>query len=209
MATAKGKKIADYAESKLGCAYIWGGYGEKLCSPAFRRERAEAYPSQKDNIYRYCQVLNGQKTICNGCRYYGKQAYDCAQLTRYACKAGGQALVSGANSQWKRTAWAKNGTIDTLPDEPGVILYHANAQGVMTHTGVCVGNGYVIVGLDMPAKVLLTKEWLYTAITRAKKYCVVCGEDKAIRYAIATSHVPYKQTMLRGMLQEEFAKDEP
>ena len=68
---------------------------------------------------------------------------------------------------------------------------------------------YVIVGLDMPAKVLLTKEWLYTAITRAKKYCVVCGEDKAIRYAIATSHVPYKQTMLRGMLQEEFAKDEP
>lgn len=68
---------------------------------------------------------------------------------------------------------------------------------------------YVIVGLDMPAKVLLTKEWLYTAITRAKKYCVVCGEDKAIRYAIATSHVPYKQTMLRGMLQEEFTKDEP
>lgn len=68
---------------------------------------------------------------------------------------------------------------------------------------------YVIVGLDMPAKVLLTKEWLYTAITRAKKYCVVCGEDKAIRYAIATSHVPYKQTMLRGMLQEEFANDEP
>lgn len=66
---------------------------------------------------------------------------------------------------------------------------------------------YVIVGLDMAAKVLLTKEWLYTAITRAKKYCVVCGEDKAIRYAIATSHVPYKQTMLRGMLQEEFAKN--
>lgn len=144
MATAKGKKIAEYAESKMGCAYIWGGYGEKLCSPAFRRERAEAYPSQKDNIYRYCQVLNGQKTICNGCRYYGKQAYDCAQLTRYACKAGGQALVSGANSQWRKTAWAKKGTIDTLPDEPGVILYHANAQGIMTHTGVCVGNGYAV-----------------------------------------------------------------
>lgn len=66
---------------------------------------------------------------------------------------------------------------------------------------------YVIVGLDMAAKVLLTKEWLYTAITRAKKYCVVCGEDKAIRYTIATSHVPYKQTMLRGMLQEEFVKN--
>lgn len=144
MPTAKGRKIADYAESKLGCAYIWGGYGEKLCSPAFRRERAEAYPSQKSNIYRYCQVLSGQKTVCNGCRYYGKQAYDCAQLTRYACKAGGQALISGANSQWRSGVWEKKGTIDTLPDVPGVILYHANDQGTMTHTGVCVGGGYAV-----------------------------------------------------------------
>ena len=144
MATAKGRKIAEYAESKIGCAYIWGGYGEKLCTPEFRKERASAYPSQKTNIYRYCQVLSGQKTVCTGCKYKGKQAYDCAQLTRYACKAGGQALVSGANSQWKSSVWEKKGTIDTLPDESGVILYHANSEGTMTHTGVNVGGGYAV-----------------------------------------------------------------
>lgn len=144
MATAKGQKIADYAESKIGCAYIWGGYGEKLCSPAFRRERASAYPSQKDNIYRYCQVLSGQKTVCSGCRYDGKQAYDCAQLTRYACKAAGQELVSGANAQWKKVPWEKKGTIDTLPDVPGVILYHMDGAGEMSHTGVYVGGGYAV-----------------------------------------------------------------
>ncbi|MDD6040000.1 MAG: peptidoglycan-binding domain-containing protein [Clostridia bacterium] len=144
MATAKGQKIADYAKSKIGCAYIWGGYGEKLCTPSFRKERAEAYPSQKENIYRYCQVLTGQKTICNGCKYNGKQAYDCAQLTRYACKAAGTELVSGANSQWKSGAWETKGTMDTLPDEPGVILYHANADGTMTHTGVAIGNGNAV-----------------------------------------------------------------
>ena len=144
MATAKGRKIADYAESKVGCAYIWGGYGEKLCTPSFRRERAQAYPSQKSNLYRYCPVLTGQKALCTGCKYNGKQAYDCAQLTRYACKAGGKELVSGANSQWKSGVWEKKGAIDTLPDVPGVILYHANAQGVMTHTGVCVGGGYAV-----------------------------------------------------------------
>lgn len=144
MATAKGQKIADYAKSKIGCAYIWGAYGENLCTPSFRKERAEAYPSQKENIYRYCQVLTGQKTICNGCKYNGKQAYDCAQLTRYACKAAGTELVSGANSQWKSGVWETKGTMDTFPDVPGVILYHANAEGTMTHTGVSIGNGKAV-----------------------------------------------------------------
>ena len=144
MATAKGKIIADYAVSKLGCAYIYGGYGEKLCRPAFRRERASAYPSQKKNIYNNCPVLSGKKSACDGCKYDGKQAYDCAQLTRYACKAAGQELVSGANSQWRKVAWDKKGTIDTLPDVPGVILYHVNSSGTMTHTGVYIGDGYAV-----------------------------------------------------------------
>lgn len=144
MATSKGRTIADYAESKLGCAYIWGGYGEKLCTTAFRKERASAYPSQKDNIYKNCPVLSGKQSTCKGCKYNGMQAYDCAQLTRYSCKAGGQELVSGANSQWRSGVWEKKGTIDSLPDVPGVILYHANSSGTMTHTGVYVGDGKAV-----------------------------------------------------------------
>ena len=68
MATAKGQIIADYAISKLGCAYIYGGYGEKLCRPAFRRERANAYPAQKSNIYNNCLVsANSGKLINSLC----------------------------------------------------------------------------------------------------------------------------------------------
>lgn len=144
MATVKGQTIADYAISKLGCAYIWGGYGEKPCTPAFRKERAGAYPAQKTNIYNNCPALSGKQSTCSGCKWNGKQAYDCAQLTKYACKAGGQALVSGANSQWTKTKWAAKGTINTLPDEPGVILYHSNDTGTMTHTGVYIGGGYAV-----------------------------------------------------------------
>ena len=142
--TSKGKAIADYAISKIGCAYIYGGYGEKLCTPAFRKERAGAYPDQRKNIYINCPVLSGKQSTCNGCKWHNKQAYDCAQLTRYACKAGGQALVSGANSQWKKTAWDQKGTIGSLPDVPGVILYHINTKGVMSHTGVYVGGGWAV-----------------------------------------------------------------
>jgi len=144
MARTKGQTIADYAESKIGCAYIYGGYGEKKCTPSFRKERAGAYPGQKNNIYNNCKVLSGKQSTCTGCKWDGKQSYDCAQLTRYACKAGGQELVSGANSQWNKTPWYKKGTIDSLPDVPGVILYHVNASGTMTHTGVYVGGGYAV-----------------------------------------------------------------
>lgn len=144
MAAAKGQIIADYAISKIGCAYIYGGYGERLCRPAFRKERAGQYPAQKNNIYNNCPVLSGRQSACAGCKYDGKQAYDCAQLTRYACKAAGQELVSGANSQWRKVAWEKKDVIRTLPDVPGVILYHVNKSGTMTHTGVYIGGGYAV-----------------------------------------------------------------
>ena len=144
MTKAKGQIIADYAIGKLGCAYIYGGYGEKLCRPAFRRERANAYPAQHTNIYNNCLVLKGKQSECAGCKWDGMQAYDCAQLTRYSCKAAGTELVSGANSQWKKVTWAKKGAISTLPDVPGVLLYHENASGTMTHTGVYIGDGYAV-----------------------------------------------------------------
>lgn len=142
--TTKGQAIADYAISKIGCAYIYGGYGERLCTPAFRRERAGAYPEQKNNIFKNCFVLSGKQSTCNGCKWNGKQAYDCAQLTRYACKAAGQELVSGANSQWNKVPWESKGAISTLPDVPGVILYHINSKGRMSHTGVYIGGGYAV-----------------------------------------------------------------
>ncbi len=63
---------------------------------------------------------------------------------------------------------------------------------------------YVIVGLDNSAYTMLTKEWLYTALTRAQKYCVLCGQNSAIEMAIDTSKVPDKQTMLKAFLDGEY-----
>jgi exodeoxyribonuclease V alpha subunit len=66
-------------------------------------------------------------------------------------------------------------------------------QGSECHT--------VIVGLDYTAYTLLTKEWVYTAITRAKKKCILCAENAALRFAISNSNITAKQTFLKQMLQ--------
>lgn len=63
---------------------------------------------------------------------------------------------------------------------------------------------YVIIGFDMSSRILLTKEWLYTAITRAKKYCVVTALDKALSYCIMSSNISSKKTFLCDMLRERY-----
>lgn len=55
----------------------------------------------------------------------------------------------------------------------------------------------VIVGIDFSAYTLLTSEWLYTALTRAEKYCILVGENSAIRYAISRTQSAHKQTFIK------------
>ena len=59
---------------------------------------------------------------------------------------------------------------------------------------------YVIVGLDMSAYTLLSKEWLYTALTRARKYCVLVCQINAIRKSVKISRVTVKRTWLQELL---------
>ena len=64
------------------------------------------------------------------------------------------------------------------------------------------GSGFhtVIVAIESAAFVLLNAELLYTGITRAKKYCVLVGQNNAIRTAIGKREVKHKQTYLKYML---------
>lgn len=65
---------------------------------------------------------------------------------------------------------------------------------------------YILIGLDSSAYALLTKEWLYTAITRAKKHCIICAETKALGIACNTSNVMKKQTLLSRLIQSKFGE---
>ena len=94
-------------------------------------------------------------------------------------------------------------------EEQGKIIIPREDWGGITHGWACTchklqgsQSDYVITCLDYSAFVLLTREWLYTALTRAKKYCVLVGQPKAINSACRTSNIKVKQTWLRGDLHQ-------
>lgn len=62
---------------------------------------------------------------------------------------------------------------------------------------------YPICVIDSSHYVMLSREWLYTAMTRSSLYCTVIAENKALRQAINTTSVQNKQTFLRELIDKE------
>lgn len=110
----------------IGDGYIYGAKGQ-ICSEKFREQQAKQYPAHRSLI------------LGAGGQWDGRQVWDCAQLTRAACRCGGAELVSGATSQWKQqNVWAKKGPIATLPAE--VCCLFREHGGRMQHTGLYLGD---------------------------------------------------------------------
>ena len=61
---------------------------------------------------------------------------------------------------------------------------------------------HVIFGLDFSSFSLLSKELVYTGITRAKKKCDLIAQSGALRMAISKAGVSAKQTHLVECLDE-------
>lgn len=62
----------------------------------------------------------------------------------------------------------------------------------------------VIVALDYSSFILLSREWVYTAITRAQKHCTLVCQASALRYAIGKENVNDKTTHLVECVEEVF-----
>ena len=58
----------------------------------------------------------------------------------------------------------------------------------------------VICGLDYGSFKLLNRQWVYTSITRGKKLCILCAQNKALIYAIDQDYVVDKHTYLKDLL---------
>lgn len=139
----------DWCLQRIGNPYIYGATG-KPCTPAYREARANQYPEYAAKIKKNCPRMSGKATTCQDCRWCdpttgkGKDAYDCAQFTRWCMNAVGISLVSGANSQWKQTEWAEAGGIGTIPRDKLCLVYREDADGKKHHAGVYLGDGWIV-----------------------------------------------------------------
>ena len=72
-------------------------------------------------------------------------------------------------------------------------------QGSQSHT--------VIVGLDYAAFKLLTRQWVYTALTRVQKMGYLIAQNEALRKAIDIDNIPYKLTYMKDLLSNDCSFD--
>lgn len=153
---SKADIVREWALSKEGCGYVWGATGYVLTQSRLN-DLKEQYP---DNV---------NEDIVK--KWIGKEVYDCAQFTRAAMKQVGITLVSGASSQWKKTDWEYKGEISTLPTDRVCVLYRESpSANPMQHTGIYLGNGYVVDARGSKSGVMYTAfasyGWTHWAIPK-------------------------------------------
>ena len=153
MGLTKAEMAVRIAEACLGWPYVWGGYGQ-YCTPANRRSyanRSTCPEGEAKQIVKLCQVLNGSKSACSGCKWYPGAVvrfFDCRGFTRWTLEQVGIKLQgAGATSQWNTASnWTAKGTIDTIPDGIVCCVFMQNQKDhkTMEHTGLHIGGGQII-----------------------------------------------------------------
>ena len=147
--------------------YVFGAWGEE-CTPSVRKRRArEDHPT----IVSGCQVLNGSKSSCSGCKWYpGVErvgCFDCRGFTYWCLKQAGVELKGqGATSQWNNSSnWLRKGDIVTMPENTLVCLF-VKKGSKMSHTGFGLNNETCECSSGVQHFTKRNKKWTHWAIPR-------------------------------------------
>ena len=138
-------KWAQYAYDN-GWGYVWGSHGDVLTEKELNRLKS----------FFGSHVTEKEEYIRNN--WLGKRTSDCVGLIKgygwYDNDTG--SIKYGTNGMQDVTAngmfsaATEKGTIDTMPDIPGLAVWHEG------HIGVYIGNGYVIHAANTYAGVIKT-----------------------------------------------------
>lgn len=130
-----------------GWGYVWGTYGLILTQTSFEN-LCEVYPNNVENHHDFIQE-----------NWVGRRTADCAGLIKgylwfnpdtHQIEYGyGGFTDVDADTMFNNST--VNGTIDTIPDIPGLGVWHEG------HVGIYVGNGYVIQASGTETGVIKTQ----------------------------------------------------
>lgn len=141
-----GQGLAEYAKAQLGKPYWWGTFGQ-TASAALLAQKREQYPDRYGSYGDECK------------KQFGQKVHDCVGLIKGyrwcdtpdsepVYKSVQDVAVSGLYM-----SCPENGSIDTMPDIPGVCVFMRD----MSHVGVYVGDGYVVEATGHARGVVKTK----------------------------------------------------
>ena len=150
----------------VGWPYVFGAWGE-ICTPAGRRRRVR---DDHPTIVTACQVLNGSKSSCSGCKWdLPVRMFDCRGFTDWMLKQVGIDLQGeGATSQWStKSNWVLQGSIGEMPRDR-VCCVFVKKDAKMSHTGLYLGNGSTVECSN-------NVQWFETIKSKWTHYAVPAG----------------------------------
>lgn len=116
----------DLALACVGMAYVYSAWGAE-CTKAERQKRYNMTGVQ--NIIAACQVLNGSKGSCDGCKWYPDRfrtrVWDCRGFTEWVIEqiTGFKLYGDTCYTQWSHADnWCKKGVIGKDPIPQGVLV---------------------------------------------------------------------------------------
>lgn len=137
---------AEFAHAK-GWGYVWGTYGDVLDSDLFEYKKTQ-YPDEVGGKAEYIEAtwLGGRTADCVGLiKGYGWFEPTTTNNIIYA--TNGMPDI-GADDMYNNAT--EKGTIDTIPEIPGLAVWHEG------HIGIYIGNGEVIHAANTNAGVIKT-----------------------------------------------------
>lgn len=183
--------IVPVKDKGQACTYVLNNAIQELYNPASKYRAEYTYIQRGKPIIlregdKVINTKNNYKTtpnIFNGSigmiRKITKDEFDDEQIAIIDFVGIGEVVVSGG---------------DLSSIEPAYAITVHKMQGSQCD--------YCILGVDFSGYSLLTRELLYTGITRAKKHTEVIAESNALRMACSKEGVSKKQTYLKECLYE-------
>lgn len=201
--------IADLVERRLPAAYPFdpeeiqvltpmkkGAAGTIALNAALQSALNPPSPSKGEVLFGDLVFREGDKVMQTKNNYDMEVFNGDVGIVECACPEDGFLRVRYTDKDGGRTAVYSRQDLDQLIPAYACTIHKSQGSEFPA----------VVIPVLGEHHIMLQRNLIYTAITRAKKLCVLVGSLSALSYAVANDVAPRRNSMLRERLQREAAK---